>query len=1024
MKLFQIDGFHKIDGVTRMPGIDEHSLYPSWDDTLKRVVWNDPTKKRIYIKSITTVGDVTTIEYVYPDNSIVTIVYNNGADITLPGNTKILFDDNDSIGGDSAFVYDKVNHKVILSNSKGISAIENTMDATVHNILQFVGNKSLFINTGSIKTPSSNISDVTAIGFNALESVSNATKTIAIGPYAGANTANNIHNNVYVGPYAGRLNQTSNKLFIHNADFSTINDFINKSLIYGDFLNGIVNINNRLAVRNEVKIGAFNVVDTPAGGMVQFVTGGVGKVKPQYYDNDAWVDFANSTEYHLTDVDVTDNGDDTITLTFIQTGLADIEVTIPSTISIPGNDYDIQYKNEDGKLGASAKFNANPVTEILGVDGVIALAIKQLDDFTAVDGAIVNTGTHAYIRLADGFVQIDNERTNGQTNNGENVGTLVPLYRGMNPETNNLQFYNIGGDLRIHVTAANADKDVIITLDYDVYGENAGVTGIPLYKGVTNTDTESILSFKRLTSSDASIIFTEYADRVDIVAISGGASSGEPNNGENVGLGEGRIWDEVNEKNGLNILFRTIKQGTNIAISTNTVLDIVQLDVVDLVQAANNVGADGIGIYKDYTGTNTRTLNLKKIKGAFPVEVSEADDVITVSFPTGTTINSFEGVLDPTVSIDDKVLTWHLAWTPDVNHPEVTGEKDIIRLIIGDNLIYDTETKTLSAIGGTSDSLKSIQNLSITRNIDGSVDRDASSRTVRFTKNSDQYLDWENRLYIGDVWVEDIGLGWLAFENSLLGAHSITGTGIHGDPFKLVNDLESDTPFLFYSTNGLGIRGFYPLPGIDVFANLTDLLDCPDTYDDSGLKYLRVKADLSGIEFATVTGGTGIEAFLELTDVQLDSFDDIDGYAIYVNGAGLSAKAFPTQVAVDWNSIEGVTMILNKPSIPVIGYKEYHAFVSQVATADPVCIVLKNNIGSITATRVGVGTYNFTSSALFTVDKTAPIDDIMMDQLGNMFTLNRLNDSTIQLKTYAAADLTILADDILVKRYINFLVFD
>jgi len=103
-----------------------------------------------------------------------------------------------------------------------------------------------------------------------------------------------------------------------------------------------------------------------------------------------------------------------------------------------------------------------------------------------------------------------------------------------------------------------------------------------------------------------------------------------------------------------------------------------------------------------------------------------------------------------------------------------------------------------------------------------------------------------------------------------------------------------------------------------------------------------------------------------------------------------------------------------------VGYKEYVALISQTGTSNPTEILQKNDIGVITWTRISTGIYRAASAALFTADRTTPIDDIMMDQLGNVFTLTWISTSIMELRTYAAADITVLADAVLVKRYINF----
>lgn len=137
----------------------------------------------------------------------------------------------------------------------------------------------------------------------------------------------------------------------------------------------------------------------------------------------------------------------------------------------------------------------------------------------------------------------------------------------------------------------------------------------------------------------------------------------------------------------------------------------------------------------------------------------------------------------------------------------------------------------------------------------------------------------------------------------------------------------------------------------------------------------------------------------------------------YVGADGKSAY----QVAVD-NGFVG-TEEEWLASLRVVAIDQYVALVSQAGAAVPTANVLENAIGAITISKVGVGTFNFVSAGLFTADKTVPYDDIMQDQLGNLYTLNWIDVNTIQLKTYAAADITVLADGVLNKRYICFKVY-
>lgn len=103
--------------------------------------------------------------------------------------------------------------------------------------------------------------------------------------------------------------------------------------------------------------------------------------------------------------------------------------------------------------------------------------------------------------------------------------------------------------------------------------------------------------------------------------------------------------------------------------------------------------------------------------------------------------------------------------------------------------------------------------------------------------------------------------------------------------------LDTDTNSIYLgddlSPSGLLIGGVEA--GI---AALTGLSDTPTSYEGQGLKYLRVKSNESGIEFADVAGGGGASDFLGLTDTPsafaaagllLRVNAEVDGLELFVN---------------------------------------------------------------------------------------------------------------------------------------------
>jgi hypothetical protein len=110
------------------------------------------------------------------------------------------------------------------------------------------------------------------------------------------------------------------------------------------------------------------------------------------------------------------------------------------------------------------------------------------------------------------------------------------------------------------------------------------------------------------------------------------------------------------------------------------------------------------------------------------------------------------------------------------------------------------------------------------------------------------------------------------------------------------------------------------------------------------------------------------------------------------------------------------------PSPGAITSKQYTIHASQTGTAAPTVKIQANDIGAVVPSRYAAGTYRFTLAGAFPADKTSPVHDCMMDIWGNFLTLQRISADVMELKTYAAANLAVLADGVLNDHYINFTV--
>lgn len=103
--------------------------------------------------------------------------------------------------------------------------------------------------------------------------------------------------------------------------------------------------------------------------------------------------------------------------------------------------------------------------------------------------------------------------------------------------------------------------------------------------------------------------------------------------------------------------------------------------------------------------------------------------------------------------------------------------------------------------------------------------------------------------------------------------------------------------------------------------------------------------------------------------------------------------------------------------------KYYSVFISQTGTADPTVKDIDNTVGRVVWARTSAGTYTATRSGAFKLDKTVPKIDAYYDIAGNYMTLERTSIDVMTLKTYAAADTSVLADSVLSDQYLHIEIY-
>ena len=103
----------------------------------------------------------------------------------------------------------------------------------------------------------------------------------------------------------------------------------------------------------------------------------------------------------------------------------------------------------------------------------------------------------------------------------------------------------------------------------------------------------------------------------------------------------------------------------------------------------------------------------------------------------------------------------------------------------------------------------------------------------------------------------------------------------------------------------------------------------------------------------------------------------------------------------------------------------YKGFLSQTGeTAPTMDIVLKDDFETPVWSYSSTGIFLLTKASAFTATKTIPDKaEVYIDNDGNKMTLEHTSADVMTLKTYAAADTTVLANGVITGQFINIEVY-
>lgn len=469
-RLYQIYEFRSIDGTkSATPGASQDGKFPRWNNATDVVDWVtigsgdiDETWLTNYITNVfeDSSTDDYTISASRPNPLLGTARFlrlNGGyydlplgelawlddvpiekSGIVLPGDTKVLFDDDTAFGGEDAFTYNKGTNRLQFQGTGLMFDKTGGTEVTYKEGIRYLGNYSWSIGHGvySSEGGSYNFSGGYRAGHPLAAGSSN---NLILGTEAGYQMASNAVGNIFLGAFTGKYSNTNNEFFLDNVDHGDTATAVSDSFLYADLeTERRLYIRNRLSVEAEGKFGDSGIIDgSGEEGMFQMLPVSAGVVKPQYYSNGIWNDFANSTDTYLDDFDLTDgiltlilsdlSEVGPIDLTSVNTTTFATSPSSPATGQTATSDYgyiqisNSAFTNNEG-FTYKAGFSYNNTTSELNVPGAVKLS-QIASDALFSNGAIWQNGTHGYIKIGGTSIQIDNDANNGEINTGVNVGS-------------------------------------------------------------------------------------------------------------------------------------------------------------------------------------------------------------------------------------------------------------------------------------------------------------------------------------------------------------------------------------------------------------------------------------------------------------------------------------------------------------------------------------------------------------------------------------------------------------------------
>ena len=609
MELNQIRQFSEIDGIRRNPGIDENGLFPKWNNSSLKfdysLIGEGDIDETYLANFITSTINPTDDDYLVSVNQTQTGSTNSAywasftmaesatkylklgklawldtfETPTLPGDQKVLFDQNNVIGGRTAFKYNYNTNKLLFQGTNLMFNTTGGTEGTYKDGVKYLGNYSFAFGNSFESTASGyyNISSGYKSGFS-LGSTSE--RNVFYGPNAGEFASSTADSIIGIGPYAARYATDDGSFYLDNVDYGGSIAEKAGAFLYADLITERrLHIRNRLAVVREGMFGDSGLSDANGeGGMFQMVDGGGGVIKPQYHDGTVWQDFAAGQNHYLQEISedsVTDGlwhflvkdstGTNTIQdLTLQLPILTDVVVPVaytPSYPTITASDYGyIQISNTSTSTNKGFYYKAgfkwdNSKSE-LNIPGAIKLSSKAA--YTTTNPIIRWDGAlkHYYGAIDGDWVQLDNTPSTTTRDTALNLGEGVIKWFTTVDTDNNLLFRTfdtipLGNTYnphdRIHLTYTEDGYTALIGTTAERNRLSTTVDDATTDRMIDKANEGETLHIRALREGN-NIVLTQTENYIRIDANTGGAAT--LMNGYNLGT-----YDWFAQRNGTNLEF-------------------------------------------------------------------------------------------------------------------------------------------------------------------------------------------------------------------------------------------------------------------------------------------------------------------------------------------------------------------------------------------------------------------------------------------------------------------------------------